>query len=49
MFDFQEELKYYEKCLEAEEIGEGLSGDEMRDIMDILRTMKPVETKEDMA
>ena len=40
MFDFNEELKYYQKCLEAEEISEGMSGDEMKDILDILRAMQ---------
>ena len=46
MFNFEEELKYYQKCLEAEEISEGMSGDEVRDILDILRSMQPRTAKE---
>ena len=40
MFDFNEELKYYQKCLEAEEISEGMSGDEIEDTLDTLRAMQ---------
>lgn len=39
MFDFEEELKYYQKCLETEQPGEALSGEETKDILDILRIM----------
>jgi hypothetical protein len=47
MFNFDEELQYYQKCLQAEDIPEGLSGDEVKDILDILRSMQPAASKKD--
>lgn len=39
MFDFREELAKYRESLSVEELSEGVSGDEVKDILDIARAL----------
>lgn len=39
MFNFKEELAKYQESLSVDELSEGLSGDEIQDILDIAKEL----------
>lgn len=39
MFNFREELAKYRESLEVEDLSEGLSGDEIQDILDVAKAL----------
>lgn len=39
MFNFKEELAKYRESLEIEDLAEGLSGEEIQDILDVARAL----------
>lgn len=46
MFDFKEELAKFRDSLEVEDLTEGVSGDEVRDILDIARELVSAREKD---
>lgn len=45
MFNFKEELAKYRDSLEVEDLSRGLSGDEIRDILDVAQALVRQEQK----
>lgn len=47
MFNFQEELSRFKPCEEVDDPENGLSGDEVKDILDIVKMIAKGEKAED--
>ncbi len=46
MFNFKQELVKYRESLEVEDLAEGLSGEEIQDILDVARALVQAQRKE---
>ncbi|MCI8633367.1 MAG: hypothetical protein HFE64_07815 [Lachnospiraceae bacterium] len=46
MFNFKQELAKYRESLEVEDLAEGLSGEEIQDILDVARALAGAQQEE---